>query len=698
MEYCLDALHQCHLRHGGSDAENVGQAPSAVSALQIARKFAAKASNRLSQQQIHQLIQFLRGPARDKAQNMESLEQSLARKVEEFHSTEVESSGEGRDKLAHPGGPADANLGLILHVQCEDDVRGGFWDSRSATISLLNEKGIHETFAFGYDWHWRAQGRFHRNARCPALAWSPQLREFHNQFSSDLLEMLPLPFVITASSCARDNLREYLPKTAVSLEIELAASAIVLRFDLDIKTDGTLRRIILHLPHPTAGFFTSRKNRESMAIQIDAGMNFMLWLMGKDYNPTSFTNRYSGSRPRFVHTAPLSEMWGYVRKEAVEGKPLRLEDYSPSFLSWVYRYIGHDPALVIATGASLAGTAAKKAVQRIHKRSTPNSSPIPFQVAEPNDSDNQESTGNTTNTSVARSQNRSPFTLHRPRVDDLDIPIPLDDSYGENEEEEFLTTEVEADSEKAGEPATCNGTIVNKAQAQKILSFGSTPRIYFSPTDIEIRLNEKVVYTKPIERLLGSLQGAEWLSQLILEREALQATLYKDEHTEAEPHGDLGLVSHAHRGATWKNGELKRRLLQGANFHCCQLKSHGAHIENRVVVRGAQLTIPLKANTQTVCVRVDLVPEGTYHPYKCINGGEADDPAHRLSIQIRYRTIHENTPEESWFRTSGQGNIKKFNSLVDFLEDKDEDWIAKQPRRFLDRDHSRKRFKTSYTS
>ena len=114
MEYCLDALHQCHLKHGGSDAENVGRAPSAVSALQIARKFAAKASNRLSQQQLHQLIQFLQGPARDKAQNIESLEQSLARKVEEFHYTEVEISGEGRDKLAHPGGPADANLGLTL--------------------------------------------------------------------------------------------------------------------------------------------------------------------------------------------------------------------------------------------------------------------------------------------------------------------------------------------------------------------------------------------------------------------------------------------------------------------------------------------------------------------------------------------------------------------------------------------------------
>ena len=68
---------------------------------------------------------------------MELLEQSLAHRLEPFHSTEVEISGEGRDRLARLGGPVDANLGLILHVQSEDDVLGGFWDSRSATISLL---------------------------------------------------------------------------------------------------------------------------------------------------------------------------------------------------------------------------------------------------------------------------------------------------------------------------------------------------------------------------------------------------------------------------------------------------------------------------------------------------------------------------------------------------------------------------------
>ena len=62
----------------------------------------------------------------------------------------------------------------------------------------------------------------------------------------------------------------------MSLEIEMTASTKVLRFDLDIRIDDTLRRIILHVPHPTAEFFTFRKNRESMAIQIDTDMNFIL--------------------------------------------------------------------------------------------------------------------------------------------------------------------------------------------------------------------------------------------------------------------------------------------------------------------------------------------------------------------------------------------------------------------------------------
>ncbi len=84
MSDCLDALYQCRSNDGSSDAMNVSQVPSAVCALQIAQQFAAKAANRLSQQQFHQLLQFLRGPAHGKVQNMELLEQFLARKLEHF--------------------------------------------------------------------------------------------------------------------------------------------------------------------------------------------------------------------------------------------------------------------------------------------------------------------------------------------------------------------------------------------------------------------------------------------------------------------------------------------------------------------------------------------------------------------------------------------------------------------------------------
>ena len=60
------------------------------------------------------------------------------------------------------------------------------------------------------------------------------------------------------------------------------------------------------------------------------------------------------------------------------------------------------------------------------------------------------------------------------------------------------------------------------------------------------------------------------------------------------------LISHERHGGTYKNGELKRKLLQGANFHCAQLKSRGAHTENRVFFRGVQLTVRKRILKQSV--------------------------------------------------------------------------------------------------
>ena len=87
---------------------------------------------------------------------------------------------------------------------------------------------------------------------------------------------------------------------------------------------------------------------------------------------------------------------------------------------------------------------------------------------------------------------RSPSILHRPLVDDIDIPTPLDDSYEDNNEDQGLPIESQAGSDEAGKPTTCHGTAVkicktggviipsaefplefrtSQTQAQKICSF-----------------------------------------------------------------------------------------------------------------------------------------------------------------------------------------------------------------------------------
>jgi len=152
---CLDALYHCQTNNSVSEESVAYQAPlpenfeirtAHVYGPQIAQRFATEAAKRLSQEQFRQLLQFLRYPTRVEIQNKESLEQVLAHKLQDFYSAEVRISGEGRDRLARPGGPPDADLGLILHVQSEDDVIGEFWDPRSATINLLQEKGVNKNF------------------------------------------------------------------------------------------------------------------------------------------------------------------------------------------------------------------------------------------------------------------------------------------------------------------------------------------------------------------------------------------------------------------------------------------------------------------------------------------------------------------------------------------------------------------------
>jgi hypothetical protein len=67
-------------------------------------------------------------------------------------------------------------------------------------------------------------------------------------------------------------------------------------------------------------------------------------------------------------------------------------------------------------------------------------------------------------------------------------------------------------------------------------------------------------------------------------------------------------------------------------------------------------------------------------------------------MKLRFNSKVDNKEKELWAVLGGECNTKKLNSLVDFLEDKDEGWTERQPRRFLDRNKFLGRMKISYTA
>lgn len=86
-------------------------------------------------------------------------------------------------------------------------------------------------------------------------------------------------------------------------------------------------------------------------------------------------------------------------------------------------------------------------------------------------------------------------------------------------------------------------------------------------------------------------------------------------------------------------------------------------------------------------------------PFKAQNASfDIFYPAVRLGIKLKFKSTLDGQMKELWATLSGEDNTKKLNSLVDFLDGKDEQWTEQQPRRFLDQKKGRGRPKPSYTS
>lgn len=129
----------------------------------------------------------------------------------------------------------------------------------------------------------------------------------------------------------------------------------------------------------------------------------------------------------------------------------------------------------------------------------------------------------------------------------------------------------------------------------------------------------------------------------------------------------------------------------------CNLMKNGTD-QGRVCVRGVQFLVPKDADFKTVSLRCEVAPAGTEHADKYAINLDKDDPAYRLGVMVKYTSKEDQETKEMWAKLRGPRNTMKLNSIVDFLEGRDDDWTALRPRRFLDRCTTKGRMKPMYTS
>ena len=332
-----------------------------LSALKVARLFAEQAKVTLSVREFSILLNFLTKPP--PVHDIGDLEIQISSRLASFFDAEVALTGEAASRLGRPSGPKNAELGLILHCQSKKGDIGEFWDKESRTILLLAEKGFNNSFAFGFDWHWRAEHSARaRGGSCPITKWPQEQRDLHNKVSEDILKTLPLRFLVVASACVKKHYRRTLWPTARTLRIEIQPG-IIITFDLDFRSDS-LRRIVVYPDHPTSAFFRPNEHK-GICCRLDAALNFFLWLVGRDYNENSFSKGQNGRRRGAPSSSLLTEMHGYVREERLLQRNLREDEYEQTFLIWARCFLDEDPAVLLARGQSLAWTLRQKISTRI---------------------------------------------------------------------------------------------------------------------------------------------------------------------------------------------------------------------------------------------------------------------------------------------------------------------------------------------
>lgn len=198
------------------------------------------------------------------------------------------------------------------------------------------------------------------------------------------LQMLPKScrcrfFLIVAGVCPANSYTKFLDKSAKFVEVIISPPDGKIKFFLEFDTEGRcLKRITLIIDHPAAIFYAKPALIREITMRLDAGLNMILWLLGKKYTLDYFLRKgsichYTRWTPNgFEHGlkgAPLAELHAHRKQETNSGKHLKISCYSALFLEWAASYLGEDPNSILQRGLSLANAIQEKISAKIRHKS-----------------------------------------------------------------------------------------------------------------------------------------------------------------------------------------------------------------------------------------------------------------------------------------------------------------------------------------
>lgn len=336
-------------------------------ACEIAKRFAHEASHSLSSEELRYLQHFFLTPPKVPVHSATAAatQKALDEHIDEFYTTETKISDEGIESLARSSGPADAELGVILHqltkeqddvvLQTADSKPYSVWDDEQPTIGILSAKGFRPQTDFFMDWHWRSEASMRGRGSCSARMWRPSLKSLHDTMSSSILDMLNFRFVLICGDCAKKSYQNRRAQAGYhrTLWVPLQTGQ-HLEFRLEFNRHF-LRRIVAFAVHPSAIYLSNKADVGTVPCTLEAAANLFLWLLARPHNPTSVQNNFREKDFRPPRAAPFASMRRYIDCSKTSRRVFREDEYEQPFLSWAQKTLKEEYHRVVQTQSSIAG-------------------------------------------------------------------------------------------------------------------------------------------------------------------------------------------------------------------------------------------------------------------------------------------------------------------------------------------------------